>query len=225
MVAPHKRRISGGGVMIHPNSAPEATLVSPLEGMDLTGPKPTESKTGDTEKQQAFPVWQSAPLVLILFGFWVLLSGKLDAFHLGAGALCSLAIGWYSARLFRLNPALGRPGQHPILAVPFTRFITYLPWLAFEIVVAALQVVRVVYSPRPDLRPRLFWTKCKLPHSIARLTLANSITLTPGTVTVDVDGDDFLVHALTESSASELERDDAPMKSAIQRLYPSEGAD
>ena len=211
--------------MIHPEITPEAALVRPLEGMDLKGPEPTQSKSSHTEKQQSFPLWQSTPLVLTLFGFWVLLSGKLDTFHLTAGAVCSLAIGWYSARLFQLNPVLGRPGQHPMLSVPFSRFVTFLPWLAWQIVVAAWQVVLVVYSPRPDIRPRLFWTKCPLPHNIARLTLANSITLTPGTVTVDVDGDDFLVHALTDSSASELEQEDARMKLTVQRLYRTERAD
>lgn len=222
MVMPRETRFSAAGLAIETEIDPGPTLVRQPEGMGSTSPQPADSKASNKGEPQRFPLWQSAPLVVTLFGFWVLLSGKLDAFHLGAGALCSVAIGWYSARLFRLPPAIGRDGQHPLLSVPVLSFLLFVPWLAREIVVASLQVVRVVYSPNPQLRPRLFWTPCRLPHNIARLTFANSITLTPGTVTIDVDGDRFLVHALTESSASDLESEASSMKLRIHQIYPTE---
>jgi multicomponent Na+:H+ antiporter subunit E len=61
----------------------------------------------------------------------------------------------------------------------------------------------------------------ELPHTLARLTLATSITLTPGTVTLDVDGDEFLVHALTLASANGLApaAGEAAMPQRVAALY------
>jgi multicomponent Na+:H+ antiporter subunit E len=71
------------------------------------------------------------------------------------------------------------------------------------------------------ISPRLVRFRIQLPHTLAKLTLATSITLTPGTVTIDVQDDEFLVHALTAQSASSVE--DAAGESMQQRvatLYP-----
>ncbi|MEE8130099.1 MAG: Na+/H+ antiporter subunit E, partial [Vicinamibacterales bacterium] len=68
---------------------------------------------------------------------------------------------------------------------------------------------------------RLLRLRACYPHTLGRLTLANSITLTPGTVTLDVNGDEFLVHALTEASARDLERGTMPDK--VSQLYGGDG--
>jgi multicomponent Na+:H+ antiporter subunit E len=81
----------------------------------------------------------------------------------------------------------------------------YVPWLVWEIVASGLQVAYVVLHPRMPIAPGLVRIRVNLPHTLANLTLANSITLTPGTVTLDVDGDEFLVHALTPASARGIE--------------------
>lgn len=134
----------------------------------------------------------------ILFAFWVVLSGKLDALHLGMGVLSAGFVAWATRPLLALPPALGGPGPAPVFSV---RFLLYVAWLAGQIVVASLQVAYAVLHPRLPIEPRVVRMVAPLPHNLARLTLANSITLTPGTVTLDVEGDAYLVHALTAASA------------------------
>ena len=96
-----------------------------------------------------------------------------------------------------------------------------MPWLIWQIAVASAHIAYVVLHPRMPIRPRMIRVQAKLPHALARLTLANSITLTPGTVTIDVQGDDFLVHALTEVSVQGLlpEQGDGIMQQRVANLY------
>jgi multicomponent Na+:H+ antiporter subunit E len=145
------------------------------------------------------------PVSAALFAFWILLSGKLDAAHLIAGAAAALFIGFATWRLWLLPPAIGAVARHPFQGLRWARIMRYVPWLLWEIVVSGLQVAYVVLHPRMPIAPRLLRVRCQLPHTLASLTLANSITLTPGTVTLDVDGDEFLVHALTPASARGIE--------------------
>lgn len=155
----------------------------------------------------------------VLFAFWVVLSGKLDALHLGMGLL-SVAFVIRAVRpLLALPPRLGGTGPAPVLR---PRFLLYLPWLAGQIVVSSLQVAWVVLHPRLPVDPRVVRLKSPLPHNFARLTLANSITLTPGTVTLDVEGDEYVVHALTGASAQSVTHD-AEMPRRVRRLFEHAG--
>jgi multicomponent Na+:H+ antiporter subunit E len=145
------------------------------------------------------------PAAATLFAFWILLSGKLDAAHLSAGAAAALLIGVAAGRLWALPPTIGAAARHPLSGLRWARVMLYVPWLVWEIVASGLQVAYVVLHPRMPIDPRLVRVRVKLPHTLANLTFANSITLTPGTVTLDVEGDEFLVHALTPASASAIE--------------------
>lgn len=144
------------------------------------------------------------PLALALMMLWIVLSGKIDWFHLSAGMLSALAITLGTNRLLMLPPAIGPAALHPFAAHPWLRLITYVPWLFLQIVISSVQIAFVVMHPKLPITPRMLSFQVKLPHALARLTLANSITLTPGTVTVDVQGDEFLVHVLTETSMQGL---------------------
>lgn len=79
---------------------------------------------------------------------------------------------------------------------PAPRLFQYWGWLGKEIVAANISVLRKVMRPEIDISPRLIRVPVDLESDLARCTFANSITLTPGTVTVDVQDDGFLVHAL-----------------------------
>ena len=140
-----------------------------------------------------------------LFATWVVLSGKLDVAHLGAGAAAAFAIAVATDRLWALPPSIGASGRRPLHGVRWGRGLLYVFWLAREVVVSGLQVAYVVLHPRLPVDPRLVRFRSQLPHTLARLTLANSITLTPGTVTLEVEGDEFLVHALTPAGARGIE--------------------
>ena len=147
----------------------------------------------------------SLPLSAALFAFWILLSGKLDVPHLGAGALTALLIGRAAGRLWTLPPTMAAGAAHPFRQVQWMRAALYGPWLVREVIVSAFQVAYVVLHPRLPIAPRMLRVRSQLPHTLGLLTLANSITLTPGTVTVDVEGDELLVHALTPESARGVE--------------------
>ncbi len=144
------------------------------------------------------------PLGIILFVFWAILSGKFDAFHLGIGAVSAVCIAFGTQNLLLRPPAVVSAGRHPITAINWGRLLLYAPWLAGQVVLSSLQIAWVVLHPKMPIRPRIVQFDTPLPHTLARLTLANSITLTPGTITLDVEGDTFTVHALTTSSAEAL---------------------
>ncbi len=174
----------------------------------------------DSSSQERLPLYESLPLFLVLFGFWVVLSGKLDLFHLAAGALSAAAIAYLSCRLYAVTPPVGPRGRHPFFTTAWLRLGLYLPWLSWQIVVASVQVARIVLSPKMKITPLLFRFHHELPHNLARATLANSITLTPGTVTIDVRGDEYLVHALSDEAAEALQGSGAGnMKNRVSSVF------
>lgn len=153
---------------------------------------------------------RSAPLALLLFGFWLLLSGELDAFHLGLGAASALLVARLTEPLLFAAPPIASIGVHPVTGQPWLRLARYLPWLTLQVVQANLHVARIVLAPGLPIDPQLVRFRHPLPHNLGRLTLSSSITLTPGTVTLDVEGDEYLVHALTPDMARSLDPEGIP---------------
>ena len=137
-------------------------------------------------------------LVVVLSVFWVLLSGMFTPFLLAAGLGAALA----TALLARRMEIADREGLplHLTLAA-----LTYWPWLVKEILKSGWQVARIVLDPRLPVSPTLVRFKPSQQSTLGLVTHANSITLTPGTVTVEADHDEFLVHALTREGAEGLE--------------------
>jgi multicomponent Na+:H+ antiporter subunit E len=148
---------------------------------------------------------QILPLAIVLFGLWVVLSGKFDALHLllGAGSAVGVSLGTW--RLLLLSPAIGPESVYPFAAGPWLRFLAYLPWLLWQIVLSSFQVAYAVLHPKMPIQPGFIRFRTVLPHPLAQLTLATSITLTPGTITIDVQDDEFVVHALTAAAAQSLD--------------------
>jgi len=132
--------------------------------------------------------------------FWVLLSGMFDAFHLSLGVLSCLLVTLFSHELLFYGEK-----KHSWLKGTLG-LIAYLPWLFWQILLANLEVAYIVLHPRMlDLiDPRLVRFKTLLTRPIAKVTFAQSITLTPGTITVDIHEDEFTVFALTRSAAEAL---------------------
>ena len=167
---------------------------------------------------------QVLPLALALFVLWLILSGKFDAFHVSIGVVSALCIALGTRRLLLMPPDIGPPGTHPATVLPL-RFLGYVPWLGWQILVSSLHVAYVVLHPRMPVQPRLLRFHTSFPHVLAQLTLATSITLTPGTVTLDVDNDEFLVHALTDTSAQGLQPHGGTMHRRVAALFqPSPAA-
>ena len=134
-------------------------------------------------------------LFAVCFVLWLLLSGHWDAVHVGLGALASALVVWLNR------------GQEDITAAvrALPRVAWYVPWLLGEIVRSNLAVARIVLDPRLPIDPVLVRVHAPGPGPLAVTTLANSITLTPGTITLDAEGGELTVHALEPGSADGIE--------------------
>jgi multicomponent Na+:H+ antiporter subunit E len=85
------------------------------------------------------------------------------------------------------------------------RFITYIPWLMVQILMSNLHVASLVLRRKMPINPQVLTFKTKLETDISCVALANSITLTPGTITMDIRDGVFYVHALSKKVADELQ--------------------
>lgn len=128
----------------------------------------------------------------LLFGFWVILSGEMDVFHLSAGALVAGVTAAVAVRA----------GRGP--AFPLGRFLAYVPWLLWQIVVSNLRVAILVLSRRPRIQPAFVRARPSVSGRSALGLVGCSITLTPGTVAVEARPGLLLVHALDAASATEI---------------------
>jgi multicomponent Na+:H+ antiporter subunit E len=134
-------------------------------------------------------------LSVALFLFWVVLSGYFTAFLLGAGALCALAVAWVAGRM----DVIDREG-HPIhLGLSA---LTYWPWLFKEIAKSAWTVSGIILNPRLPISPTIVKFAPGQRTVVGLVTHANSITLTPGTISVEVEPGEFVVHGLTREGAA-----------------------
>lgn len=135
---------------------------------------------------------------LVLYGFWLLLSGYFTAFLMTAGAASAIAV----VALARRMEIADHEG-HPIHLG--WRALTYWPWLIIEIVKSAWDVSRIILNPRLPVSPTLIRVKTSQKTEVGVVVYANSITLTPGTISVDVGHGEILVHALTREGAAGLQ--------------------
>lgn len=138
-------------------------------------------------------------LFLALFATWLLLSGMWVPLILGLGALSCVAIYFIVARMELVDHE-----AHPI-NLRLGKLLTYVPWLLWQIVRANIDVVKLVLNPQLPISPTVIRLKSMQHTTLGRVIFANSITLTPGTVTIDVSGTDIEVHALTRDTAMELQ--------------------
>jgi multicomponent Na+:H+ antiporter subunit E len=133
---------------------------------------------------------------------WVILSGLLDEFHIGLGILSCFLVTWLSSGLLFNDRSLS---FHSRLRQAFRLFF-YLSWLLWQIVLANIHVLRISFSTRVRARiqPQLVRFRSGLKSDFEKYVLAQSITLTPGTVTLKIDDDVFLVHAISDVAAEGL---------------------
>lgn len=129
-----------------------------------------------------------------LLVFWLLLSGHYTPFIIGLGVASVVGI----VLLARRMDVIDQEG-HPIHLGAGA--LLYWPWLLKEIVKSGWQVTRLILHPRLPIEPTMARFRPSQRTQVGLATHANSITLTPGTVSVDVGAGEFLVHALTREGA------------------------
>jgi multicomponent Na+:H+ antiporter subunit E len=140
---------------------------------------------------------RSLILFVLLFVVWLLFSGHYTPTLMIYGALSCAAVVALVAHLGILDDE----------ALPVhlgLGLFAYGPWLMKEIVLSNLSVAKVILSPSLPIHPRILRVEASQSTDVGRVVYANSITLTPGTITLDVREGRFLVHALTNDSAEGL---------------------
>lgn len=131
---------------------------------------------------------------LALYLFWLVLSGYFTAFLMSAGAASAAAVVWFAHRMDVIDAE-----GHPVHLG--WRILTYWAWLSKEIVKSAWDVSRIIVDPRLPISPTLVTFSPTQRTTVGLVVHANSITLTPGTITIEASAGEFLVHALTRAGA------------------------
>ena len=129
----------------------------------------------------------------VLLALWVLLSGKLDLLHAGAGAI--------AAALIALRYLPGADGRR----FRIVAFVRYVPWFLGQVLLSNLRVARVVLTPRMPIAPAFLRQPPGVTGARALTLLGSSVTLTPGTLTIDIGPDEIFVHALDTASARDVQ--------------------
>jgi multicomponent Na+:H+ antiporter subunit E len=134
---------------------------------------------------------------IALFALWLLLSGHGEPFLIALGLLSSGGVLFVARRMGFVDAAT----FHSSLLIRLPR---YWLWLMVEIVKSNIAVARVILHPRLPISPQVIDVTASQRSEIGRVTFANSITLTPGTITLALDHDKVAVHALTREAAADL---------------------
>lgn len=136
----------------------------------------------------------SISLWVFLYVLWIILSGYFTPLLLGLGAVsCTLVV--YIAHRMDVIDHEGHPSHLSL------RILPYWSWLCWEIVKSNFDVAKIILSPKMPISPVMFETKASQQSELGQVTYANSITLTPGTVSVKLQNSVLLVHALTVEGA------------------------
>lgn len=146
----------------------------------------------------------SVSLFAFLYLFWLLLSGYFTPFLLSAGVGSALAVVWFARRMDVVDSE-----GHPVHFAP--KALLYWPWLFREIVKSAWNVSTIILNPRLPISPTVVRFKPTQKTGVGLVLHANSITLTPGTITIVAHAQEFFVHGLTRAAAhgaidSEMDR-------------------
>ena len=140
----------------------------------------------------------TAGFFILLFGTWLLWSGLYTPMLLSLG-LVSCALVLVLAHRMGIVDEEG----FPVRLVP--RILRYLPWLTIEVIKSNLELARRVLDPRLPIGPVIVELKSSQRTDLGRATYANSITLTPSTVTIEAESDGaFVVHAISPEAAADL---------------------
>jgi len=136
---------------------------------------------------------------IIMAVFWILLSGLFDTFHLISGLVCCALVAILSHDLL----VKGKSEKGILKSL---RLLIYIPWELWQIVLANVDVAYRVLHPRMPIDPRIIEFETELRGEFSLVTLANSITLTPGTITISVEPEKgkFCVHAIAKEPADAL---------------------
>ena len=166
------------------------------------------------------PVFRWLAYSVLLVGLWVALSGRLNGLFLTPGIISTAVVLIVTESIFHPSDPVGferPPSRFGWLAGTVVRLVVYFPLLLWEIAVANVHVVRLVLNPRMPISPSLVEFESPLRTEASNAVLANSITLTPGTVTVDMSAHRFIVHCISETSRQGIQ--DGALLKRVAHLF------
>jgi len=139
-------------------------------------------------------------ICLSLFGFWLILSGHYEPLILSFGVFSCILVTYLAWRMDREDRFA--------FVVPLNfRFLGFLGWLIKEIFLANVNVARIILNPRLPISPIMVPFRASQKSELGRMIYANSITLTPGTITTGTEGEILRIHALTWHDVDGREED------------------
>ena len=140
-----------------------------------------------------------AVVACALFALWLLFSGMFAPLLLALGAFSCIFVTWLARRMGLLTPEPGARMLRPV------RCLAYLPWFAWQVARSNVDVVLRILLPSRGISPRVLRVPSTQASDLGRSVYANSITLTPGTISINVDKNVITVHALSREGAEELQ--------------------
>lgn len=152
---------------------------------------------------------------ILLFGVWLLWSGHTEPLLLALGVLSTALVTWLSYRMRLIDRE----------AFPYHltwRLLGYIPWVLWQVIKTNVDIAKIILHPKLPIFSHLVFLEVKQKTELGRVIHANTITITPGTVTLDVRDGYFVVHALTRESAAqdgtdELNERVARLEAVVQR--------
>ena len=135
-------------------------------------------------------------MYIIFFLIWVIFNGQFTLEIAAFGAAIAGIMYWFICRFFNYDPKTDL-----FLGKRLFQILHYVFVLVREIIKANFEVIRMITSSRYEIEPAVVRFKTDLKTSFTRILLANSITLTPGTITVSLENDEYVVHCLDKSLA------------------------
>ncbi len=139
-------------------------------------------------------------MYILLLLFWIALNGKITTEILIIGAILSAVIFWFMCKFLEYSFK-----SEVSYIKNFFWGIAYIVVLFVEMIKSAIAVYKRIYSRKIEIQPQIIFFDVDIKNEFLRFILANSITLTPGTITVDVDDNHFCVHALDYTLAEGIE--------------------
>ena len=156
-------------------------------------------------------------MFVVLFGFWMVLSGRTETKFIVYGLLTAAVTTWVTYPLL-LVPNKEGSKKYFVFGVSIPKFIMYFFWLMWQLVLANIDVLLATTAQELDIDPKVVRFYFRADNPMASVVLANSITLTPGTVTINVTDDGlYEIHALTRGAAAGVL--DGSMQKKVPALY------
>ena len=163
------------------------------------------------------PMVHMTCLALVLFAFWMVLSGRTETKFVVYGILTAVVTTWVTYPLL-LVPNKDGSKKYYVFGFSNPKMIMYFFWLMWQLVLANIDVLLATTGQELNIDPKVVRFRFKADNPMASVILANSITLTPGTVTMNVTDDGvYEIHALTVGAAAGVL--DGGMQKKVADLY------